>query len=307
MLGLVHSKRLVRIPLCFRAASTVGATLDEAVNRLPHKEALRSIKQDVRWSFKELNTVVSELANGFLDLQFRCGDVVALWLPNNVENVVTQLAAARAGLTLALIEPQVSEAEELAYILQDSEASGLIFEPKHAGRNQTKIVQDLFPELATFRQRKEVFRPKNFRHLHTVITTGWDPVEGMLNLNGMMVNSPEPHILKAVSKMLNEKTPLVFTYSQTKGQNPKKSALLTHGDLLQRAEMLATSLKLTATDKVLLTGEEPGLSSGPLAAISQSAQIVLPSTEFDQEAIQQAMKVEQCSILGSGLENFKRV
>ncbi|KAF1792380.1 AMP-dependent synthetase/ligase [Phytophthora cactorum] len=300
MFALVRSKGLMRAAMGVRAASTVGATLDEA-------EALRSVTQDIRWSFKELNASVDELANGFLDLQFERGDVVAVWLPNS-------LAAARAGLTLAVIEPEVSNAEELAFILQDSKASGLVFEPKQAGRNQIEIVQGLFPELATFRERMEVFRPKNFRHLHSVITTSWEPVEGMINLNGMMVNSPEPYAMKAVTKTLNDKTPLAVTYSSketqlenVEGQNPKKSAVLTHGDLLKRAETLAKSLNLTATDKILLTGEETGLSLGPLAAIGQSAQVVLPSSEFSHEAVQQAMKVENCSIVGSGLENFKRV
>ena len=67
------------------------------------------------------------------------------------------------------------------------------------------------------------------------------------------------------------------------------------------------SLKLTATDKVLLTGEETGLLLGPLAAISQSSQIVLSSVEYSKEAVLQAMKVEQCSVVGSGLDNSKRV
>ncbi|CAI5744111.1 unnamed protein product [Peronospora destructor] len=284
MFAFVRSKGLLRAGTGIRTASTVSAALDEAVARLPHKEALRSVKQDVRWSFKELNARVEELANGFLDLQFEAGDVVAVWLPNSVENVVTQLAVARAGLTLAVIEPEVAAAEELAFILQDSKASGLVFEPKQAGRNQTEIVQGLFPELATFRERMEVFRPKklsSFAH-------------------------PEPYAMMAVAKTLSDKTPLAVTYSKMEGQNPKKTKVLTHGDVLKRAETLAKSLKLTATDKVLLTGEKTGLSLGPLAAISQNSQIVL-STEFTKEAVQQAIEAEHCSIVGSGLENFKRV
>ncbi|RLN48974.1 hypothetical protein BBJ29_004089 [Phytophthora kernoviae] len=314
MLAFVRSNGLARavssqshLLLGARAASTVGATLDEAVERLPHKEALRSLKQDVRWSFKELNASVDDLANGFVDLQFAKGDVVAVWLPNNAENVLTHLAAAKAGLTLAVIDPEVSQPEEIAFILQDSKASGLVFEPKMAGRNQTDIVRSLFPELETFRARLEVFRPKNFRNLHSIITTSFEPVEGMLNFNGMMINSPEPYVMKALSKTLDEKTPIVVTYSKEEGKNPKKGAVLTHGDVLKQAEKLAKSLKLTATDKILLTGEEAGLSFAPLAAIAQNSQVVLPSSEFNEETVQQAMKVESCSIVGSGLENFKRV
>lgn len=63
--------------------------------------------------------------------------------------VITQLAAAKAGVTLAVIDPKISTAEEVAFVLHDSQASGLLFEPKIAGRDQTAIVQSLFPELAT--------------------------------------------------------------------------------------------------------------------------------------------------------------
>lgn len=63
--------------------------------------------------------------------------------------MITQLAAAKAGITLAVIDPKVSTAEEIEFILHDSKASGILFEPKIAGRNQTQIIQGLFPELAT--------------------------------------------------------------------------------------------------------------------------------------------------------------
>ena len=59
----------------------------------------------------------------------------------------------------------------------------------------------------------EVFRPTTFRHLHSVITTSWDPTEGMINLSGMMVNSPEPQAMKAVAKTLRDTTPFAVTYS----------------------------------------------------------------------------------------------
>ncbi|GMF34708.1 unnamed protein product [Phytophthora fragariaefolia] len=155
----------------------------------------------------------------------------------------------------------------------------------------------------------EVFRPKNFRHLHSVITTSWEPVEGMINLSGMMVNSAEPYAMKAVAKEISDKTPLAVTSSPRGAERragccqASRPALLT----LVCGLFYLCSLNLTANDKVLLTGEETGLSLGPFAAISQSSQVVLPSTEFSEEAVQQAMKVEHCSIVGSGLENFKRV
>lgn len=57
------------------------------MQKIPHKEALRSIKQDIRWSYKELNKFVDELAHGFKDFQLEANDVIAIWLSNSAENV----------------------------------------------------------------------------------------------------------------------------------------------------------------------------------------------------------------------------
>ncbi|GAB9465267.1 Hect e3 ubiquitin [Globisporangium polare] len=307
MLGLLRTARLAPTAKLARAASTVGGALDEAVERLPHKEALRSIKQELRWSFKELNAIVDEVAFGLHSLKFEPGNVLAVWLPNNAESVITQLAAAKAGITLAVIDPKVSTAEEIEFILHDSKASGILFEPKIAGRNQTQIIQGLFPELATFREQFEVFRPKKFRNLHTVISTGFEPVEGIAQFHQVMVNTPEKHEAVALKKAVNEKTPLAVSYSKVDGQSPKKGDVLTHADVLKRAKDLAKSLTLTATDKILMTGEETALSFAPVAAIESSSLVVLASAEFDHEAIKHALKLEPCNIVGSGAANFKRV
>lgn len=96
MLGLLRTARLApaaKLALGVRAASTVGGALDEAVERLPHKEALRSIKQELRWSFKELNAIVDEVAFGLHSLKFEPGNVLAVWLPNNAESVSACLLA----------------------------------------------------------------------------------------------------------------------------------------------------------------------------------------------------------------------
>lgn len=310
MLGLLRSQGLARHAqrvVGMRAASTVGGALDEAVQRLPHKEAFRSIKQDLRWSFQELDGFVQEVANGFQSLKFQPGDVLAIWLPNNAENYVTQLAAAKAGLTLAVIDPEIATAEDVEYILQDAKASGIVYEPKIGGRNQSEIIQSLFPELATYGERQEVFRPKNFRNLHTVISTGFDYEEGVIPFRQIRVNSPEPHKVAAVKNAITDKTPLAVTYTKVAGQKPKKSAVLTHGDVLKRAGELTKSLSLTVEDKICLTSEELGLSFAPFAAIEKSAMVIIPSAEHDHEAVKYAVKLESPSIVGSGATNFKRV
>lgn len=47
------------------------------------------------------------------------------------------------------------------------------------------------------------------------MSTNYDYVEGILPFRQAMVNSPEPHVMAAVKKTLNEKTPLAVAYSST--------------------------------------------------------------------------------------------
>lgn len=58
-----------------------------------------------------------------------------------------------------------------------------------------------------------MFRPKKFRNLHTVISTGFEPVEGIAQFHQVMVNAPEKHEGAALKKAVNEKTPLAVSYS----------------------------------------------------------------------------------------------
>lgn len=60
-----------------------------------------------------------------------------------------------------------------------------------------------------------MFRPKKFRNLHTVISTGFEPVEGIAQFHQVMVNTPEKHEAVALKKAVNEKTPLAVSYSST--------------------------------------------------------------------------------------------
>jgi len=205
----VHSSRSIS------SISTIGAALDHAVQTLPHREALRAFSNagrdsDLRWSYVEFQQYVNELANGFVELQLKKGDVLALWLPNNAEHIVAQYAAAKAGITIASIDSSISTPEELAFVLQDSQSSALLFEPKVNQVNQGNVVQQL---LANEKDNKS-------SKLHSVITTAIDPQPGLFQFRHILVDSPEIHVMKQRQAGINADTPAITSY------HGKKSYLL---------------------------------------------------------------------------------
>ncbi|OQR82715.1 hypothetical protein ACHHYP_15609 [Achlya hypogyna] len=285
----------VSIPLS-RSVATIGATLDTAVASLPHREALRVFSSgerdaDLRLSYVELNKYVDELANGFIDLNLKYGDTIALWLPNNTEHVVAQFAAAKAGLTVASIDREISTPEELAYVIKDSKASALLFENKIGGRNHASVAQKVFDE----QPRKSPFE--------LLITTSVDETDGVYQFQHILLNAPEPHVIKERRSLINEATAAVIPYTSNKGQQPTRGTLLTHGDILKKAQELASSVKLTSDDKIAMSEVPAGFLVASVAAAMKNAQVVVASTD----RLEHALKVEKCSVVGNADAHFTRV
>lgn len=78
--------------------------------------------------------------------KFRPGDFVAIWAPNCPEWVLLELGAALAGVTLVTINPAY-RASELAHVLRQSEAKGLILIPEYRGRDLLDLVDEVRGEL----------------------------------------------------------------------------------------------------------------------------------------------------------------
>src|ERR1700677_3979223 len=84
---------------------TIGAALDEAARRWGDREAVVSVAQGVRWTYAELAAKADGVAAGLLALGLTQGERIGIWSPNNAEWVLTQFAAAKAGLILVTINP----------------------------------------------------------------------------------------------------------------------------------------------------------------------------------------------------------
>lgn len=74
---------------------TIGANLERTVEQFPGKEALISIHQGVRLTYKEFGLHVDEIARGLLALGVQQRDRVGIWAPNCAEWAVLQYATAK--------------------------------------------------------------------------------------------------------------------------------------------------------------------------------------------------------------------
>ena len=106
--------------------NNIGLLLSKRAMLNPDLEAVFDVATDRRLSYSELNQRCNRIANALTRLGIEKGDRVALLQMNSVEFVETFLAVAKIGAICVPLNWRLV-ADELAFILQDSGTSALVF------------------------------------------------------------------------------------------------------------------------------------------------------------------------------------
>ena len=91
-----------------------------------------------RWSYDQLLADAEQVARALLG-RFRPGEHVAVFAANSPEWVLLEMGAALAGLTLVTVNPAFL-ATEVAYVLGQSRACGVVVQPQYRGRDLLAVV-----------------------------------------------------------------------------------------------------------------------------------------------------------------------
>ena len=112
----------------------------ELVYGLPH--------QGINLTFGELKQRVDIAAQNLLDLGFLKGDRIALAIPNNIEFVITFLAASQIGLITVTLNPAY-QLKELEYMLKKTGCKGLVIYDSFKTLQHLTLMRKLCPEMET--------------------------------------------------------------------------------------------------------------------------------------------------------------
>src|SRR3954470_3361972 len=121
--------------------TTIGGALDRAVELYGGREAMVSVEQGRRFTYRELSDEVDRLARGLIAHGIQKGDRVGIWSPNCYEWVLVQYATARIGAILVTINPAYCTSE-LCYVLGQSGVSVLISALRFQGSDYKVMVEE---------------------------------------------------------------------------------------------------------------------------------------------------------------------
>ncbi len=258
---------------------TIGANLERTVARFPDNEALVSCHQNLRYTYREFNEAVNQVARGLMSIGLQRGDRLGMWSPNYAEWALVQYATAKIGVILVNINPAY-RISELAYALKQSGCRVLIAAPEFKTSNYRAMVAEVAPDLPDLERTIFLFSPE------------WDEL-----VAGASAVSMEALVER--SSVLQFDDPINIQYTSGTTGFPK-GATLSHHNILNNGFFVGEGCKYTENDRVCVPVPLYhcfGMVMGNLGATTHGACIVYPEAAFDPAATLRAIQSERCTSL----------
>ena len=264
---------------------TIGAFFDRIVATHGDRLALVVRHQEVRWTWSELGRRVDDFAAGLLALGMERGDRLGIWSPNGSEWVVTQFAAAKAGLTLVNINPAYRRTE-FEFAMNRAGCRALVVAPAFKSSDYLVMVNDLV-------------KAGKLPHLKRVIRLGSARTDGMLNFDEVaaMGGEREKTKLNELGRQLHADDAANIQFTSGTTGSPK-GATLSHRNILNNGLFVGDCLKLIAEDRLCIPVPLYhcfGMVMGNLGCLTHGTAMVYPSEAFDPLATLHAIAEEGCT------------
>ena len=275
---------------------TIGEKFDQACQQYAEQDAVVSLHQNVRLTYKELQAQVNAFACSLLKLGLKKGDRLAIWSPNCVEWTITQFAAFKAGIILVNLNPAY-KSNELEYVLNKVSCKGLVIASQFKSTNYQDILMKIAPEIKG--AENKVLKAERLPHLKYIIKIDEEEHTGLHRFSDLLTPPSKRQLnqleLVASESQFDETINIQFT-SGTTG-NPK-GTMLTHNNILNNGYFVGEAIHLSPADRVCIS--VPlfhcfGMVMGNLACITHGSTMVYPSAVFNPLETLKAIQQEKCT------------
>jgi long-chain acyl-CoA synthetase len=207
-----------------RQITNLRQLLETRASSAPRKAWLFSTADGRRWNYAQFDRAVNRAANLLLGLGIGKGDKVSLLMTNCPEYIIAYFACWKIGAVAGPIN-SLLKAEEIEYVLNNSEAVALITEQPHLG-----YIDQIRARLSFLR--------------HIVVID--EEIEGTIHYPSAVARQAAE--LRETALDAEDEAIIIYT-SGTTGK--PKGVLLTHRNLIANARQIAEWMRFTEKDRLL--------------------------------------------------------
>ncbi len=276
---------------------TIGEVLEDQADRYPDKEFMIYSDRDLRFTYREFNLRVNNMAKGFLALGLRKGDHLGVWANNVPDWLTVFFATAKIGVTLVTINTSY-KLQELEYVVRQSDIGMLCLVDGFRDSDFVQMVNTLIPELRES-ERGHLSSPR-FPCLRNVVFMGPQKHRGMFNTPEILLLGAhrDDRTLDEVRRSLHHGDVINMQYTSGTTGFPK-GVMLTHHNILNNGFYIGECQRLTQVDKICLP--VPlfhcfGLVLGIMAIVTHGAAVVI-CENFDPLLVLASVQKERCTAL----------
>ena len=261
-----------------RLSETISANLASTVEAHGDGDALISVEQGLRFTYREFAAAVDEVAAGLVAVGVQVGDRVGIWSPNCAEWVLVQYATARIGAILVTINPAYRVAE-LEYVLNQSGSSVLVAAESFSQNDYRRMIEEVWDRVPA-------------QQVVYLQTPDWED----LLAAGAAISADQ---LEERAAGLRPDDAINIQYTSGTTGFPK-GATLSHRNILNNGFFVGEACGYTPADRVCIPVPFYhcfGMVLGNLACTTHGAAMVVPSAGFDAAAALRACEQERCTSL----------
>jgi len=272
---------------------SIGFAVEEADRLYSNREFL--VVNDRRVTYAQFAHRVKQFSRGLLAAGVRPGDKAAVWMPNAIEWVDAVFSLANIGAIFVPVNTRF-KAEELEYILSQSDSSTLILAERFQKSEFMKMFLQLCPELTSLRPGN--LTSARIPGLKTVICLSEKDLPGTFSFQNLYQLGNEID-LSPVEDSVRPHQTVSILYTSGSTAFPK-GVMLTHNNILRNGFEIGERLGLNREDRYFNPCpyyHNAGLVDGLLAALTHgSLNVTLPS--FDARESLAVMERERCTVVG---------
>lgn len=274
---------------------SLGAFFEEQVAKQPDHEFMIYPDRNLRFTYKEFDDRVNNMAKGLLAIGIGKGDHVGIWAKNVPEWLTFMFATSKIGAVLVTVNTAY-QSHELEYVLKQSDMKAIAMTDGFRDTSYFDIIHNLVPEIK--KSSRGNLKSKEFPYLKNIIYIGQEKHRGMYNTNELLLlgenqNNKEFEKIKATVTQ-NDVINMQYT-SGTEGF--PKGVMLTSRNIVNDGYYIGENMNYTPEDRLCL--QVPlfhcfGTVLGVMAVITHGSTLIILE-EYDPLLAISAIQKERCT------------